>query len=105
MWDSEEVKIRIKQLYRLGRDVSYSGILAEHPHLLFAAVHYFRNWGHAVTACGIDYKKIRRHQVWSREKVIKELKKHKEGTELSYNAFEKKYPKLFNAAQYYFGIW
>ena len=44
MWDSEEVKIRIKQLYRLGRDISYSGILAEHPHLLFAAVHYFRNW-------------------------------------------------------------
>ena len=106
MWDSEEVKIRIKQLYRLDRDVSYSGILAEHPHLLFAAVHYFRNWGCAVTACGIDYQKVRRHRIWSRKKVTKELKKHKEeGAELSYNVFEKKHPKLFHAAQYHFGDW
>jgi len=38
--------------------------------------------------------------------VIKELKKHKEkGTDLSYNAFENKYPKLFHAAQYHLGSW
>jgi len=106
MWDSEEVKIRIKQLYRLGRDVSYSAVLADHPHLLFAAVHYFRNWGRAVTACGIDYQKVRRQRIWSKKTVIMELRKHKEkGTDLSYNAFEKKYPRLFHAAQYHFGDW
>ena len=106
MWDREEVKIRIKQLYRQGKDISYSGILDNHPHLLFAAVHYFRNWGHAVVSCGINYEKIRRQRVWSREKIIKQLKKYKaEGAELSYNAFEKQDSKLFHAAQYQFGSW
>lgn len=106
MWDNEEVKVRIKQLWRQAKDISYSAILDKHPHLLFAAVHYFRNWGHAVASCGIDYEKVRRQLVWSREKVIKELKKHKgEDTELSYNAFERKHPKLFHAAVYQFGSW
>ena len=74
MWDREEVKLRIKQLYRQGQDISYSAILDKHPHLLFAAVHYFPNWGQAVSLCGIDYKKVRRQRVWTRENIIKELK-------------------------------
>jgi hypothetical protein len=106
MWDRTEVKVRIKQLWRQGKDISYSAILDTHPHLLFAAVHYFPNWAHAVASCGIDYAKVRRQQVWSREKVIKQLRKYKsEGADLSYNAFEKKYSKLFHAAQYQFGSW
>lgn len=105
-WDREEVRIRITQLYRLNRDISYTGVLEEHPHLLFAAVHYFPNWGHAVTSCGIDYGKVRRQQVWSRKRITKELKKlQKKGEELSYNEFERRHPELFHAAQYYFGSW
>jgi hypothetical protein len=106
MWDYEEVKLRIKQLYRQGKDISYSAILDKHPHLLFAAVHYFRNWGQAVASCGIDYKKVRRQRVWTRENIIRELKRHKkEGADLSYNAFERQDSKLFHAAQYQFGSW
>ena len=105
-WDREEVKIRINQLYRLNRDISYTGVLDEHPHLLFAAQHYFRNWGHAVTSCGIDYSKVRRQEVWSRKKVKKDLMKlQKAGEELSYNEFERKHPELFHAAQYHLGSW
>ena len=105
-WDREEVMIRIKQLYRLNRDISYTGVFDEHPHLLFAAVHYFPNWGHAVTSSGIDYGKVRRHTVWSRKKVKKELMKLKKvGEELSYNEFERRHPELFHAAQYQFGNW
>lgn len=59
MWDREEVRIRITQLYRLGKDISYTGVWEEHPHGLFAAGHYFPNWSHAVTSCGIDYSKVR----------------------------------------------
>lgn len=105
-WDREEVKIRIKQLYRLNRDISYTGVLDEHPHLLFAAVHYFPNWGYAVTSCGIDYKKVRRQEVWSRKKVKKELMKLKKtGEDLSYNQFERRHSELFHAAQYHLGSW
>ena len=105
-WDREEVKIRINQLYRLNRDISYTGVLDEHPHLLFAAVNYFRNWGHAVTSSGIDYSKVRRHEVWSRKRVKKELMKlQREGVELSYNEFERKHPELLHAAQYHYGNW
>lgn len=106
MWDREEVRIRIKQLYRLGRDISYSGVLEDYPHLVFAAVHYFRNWSHAVTACGIDYKKVRRNQVWNKKKITQKLIKHQaKGEDLSYNKFQKSHPGLFHAAQYQFGSW
>ena len=106
MWDREEVRIRITQLYRLNKDISYTGILEEHPNLLFAAVNYFPNWGHAVTSSGIDYSKIRRHEVWSRKKVQKELMKlQKMGEDLSYNQFERKHPELFHAAIYHLGSW
>jgi len=106
IWDSEEVKIRITQLYRLGKDISYTGVWEEYPHLLFAAQHYFPNWGYVVTSCGIDYHKVRRHQAWSRKRVKKHLMTLKEkGEDLSYNQFEKNHLTLLHAAQYHFGSW
>ena len=72
-WDREEVIIRIRQLYRSNKDISYTGVLKKYPLLLFAAVHYFANWGKAVTAAGIDYQKVRREQVWSRKRIKEEL--------------------------------
>ncbi len=105
-WDREEVTFRIRRLYETGRDISYSGVLDDYPRLLYAAVNYFTNWGEAVTAAGIDYRKVRRQNVWSRRRVKERLMKfRKEGEALSYNRFQKKHPKLFHAALYYFGSW
>lgn len=106
MWDREEVRIRIAQIYSLGRDISYTGVLQEHPLLLFAAVHYFPNWATAVTSSGIDYGKVRRQEVWSKSRIRRELVRlHREGENLSYNEFERRHPKLFHAAVYHYGSW
>jgi len=82
------------------------GVLEEFPHLLFAAVHYFKNWGVAVTSAGIDYSKVRREDVWSKKRIINLLKRYKKKKEsFRYNEFQRKHPKLFAAACYHFGSW
>ncbi len=106
LWDREKIRIRISQLHRLRKDISYTGIRDDYPHLLFAAVHYFPNWGHAVTSCGIDYSEVRRQEVWNKTRVKKELMRlYKEGEDLSYNEFQRKHPQLLPAAVYHFGSW
>jgi hypothetical protein len=105
-WDREEVAARIKQMHYLGSDISYAGVLESTPQLLFAAVHYYRNWAIAVTSAGIDYNRVRRQESWDRNKIKKLLKKHKNSGEgFRYNGFEKRHPKLFHAAVYHFGGW
>ena len=106
IWDREEVIAQIKYRHRLSQDISYVGVLEEFPHLLFAAVHYFKNWGVAVTSAGIDYSKVRREEVWSRKRIIRLLKRYKKkGEGFRYNEFERRHSKLFAAACYHFGSW
>jgi hypothetical protein len=106
IWDREEVRIRIAQLWRVGKDISYTGVLEEHPLLLFAGVNYHRNWACAVTSAGIDYEKVRRQEVWSKRRIRRELQAlHRKGEDLSYNVFERNHRKLFHAAVYHFGAW
>ncbi len=33
----------------------------EHPHLLFAALHYFPNWGKAIEGAGLNYARVRKN--------------------------------------------
>ena len=106
IWDREEIMLRIKQLYRMNKDVSYTGMLDEYSELLGAAQYYFLNWGKAVTACGIDYTKVRRHETWSRKRVTKELMGlKKKGEDFTYTGFERRHRKLAPMALYYFGKW
>ena len=106
LWDREEVRLRINQLYRLNRDLSYTGVWEEQPELLFAGIYYFKNWSHALTTCGIDPVKARRHEIWSRDRIKRELiSLNKQGEDLSRNAFERKHPYLLHAAIHYLGSW
>lgn len=106
LWDREEVKIRINQLHRLNRDVSYTGVWEENPELLFAGIYYFKNWSHALRTSGIEPDKARRHEIWSKDKIKRELKSLREqGEDLSYNEFERRHRKVFHGAVYHFGSW
>ena len=106
IWDREEVIAQIKYRHSCHKDISYVGVLEEFPHLLFAAVHYFKNWGIAVSSAGIDYRKVRREEVWSKKRIIRLLKRYKKkGEGFRYNEFERKHPKLFHASCYHFGSW
>ena len=106
IWDSEEIMFRIKQLHRMNQDLSYTAMLDDYSELLGAAQHYFANWGKAVTACGIDYTKVRRNQAWSRKRITKELMKlKKKGEDFTYTGFERRHRQLAPMALYYFGKW
>ena len=106
LWDRDEVLFQIRRRYQENLDLSYSGVLEDSPRLLFAAVHYFKNWGIAVTSAGIDYNKVRRVETWSREKIKMQLRRLKrKGVSFRYNEFEKDYLKLLAAACYHFGSW
>ena len=106
LWDKDEVLFQIKRRYQQNLDLSCSGILDDFPRLLFAAVHYFKNWGIAVTAAGIDYNKVHRVETWSREKIKMQLRRLKrKRVSFCYNEFEKGYPKILHASCYHFGSW
>lgn len=106
LWDREEVKIRLTQLYRLNRDISYTGVWEEQPELLFAGVYYFKNWSQALISSGIEPNKARRHEIWSKDRIKRELiSLKKEGEELRYNEFERRHRKILHAAIYHFGSW
>ena len=46
-----------------------------YPAVYAAAERIFGSWKNAIEACGLDYRKIRKYRIWSKETVIKEIKK------------------------------
>lgn len=48
-----------------------------YPAVYAAAERIFGSWGNAIEACGLDYSKIRKYRVWSKEIIIKEIKKRR----------------------------
>ena len=106
LWDRDEVIFQIRRRRENNLDISYTGVWEDFPRLLFAGVHYFKNWGRAVTTAGIDYTKVRRVEVWSRERIKKELKVLKKRKEsLRYIDCERNHLKILGAASYHFGSW
>ena len=69
-------------------------------------LYYFKNWSHALTSCGIDPIKARRHEIWSRNRIKRELiNLSKQGEDLSWKESEKKHRFLLYAGIEYFGTW
>ena len=106
-WDREEVIAQIKYRHRLSRNISYVGVLEEFPHLLFAAVYYFKNWRVAVTSAGMDYSKVKKLKSWNREKIKRKIVSlSRKGNDLSYQGMrESGYINLISAASFCFGNW
>lgn len=105
-WTSERVKADILSLYHAGKDLSHTGIRRKYPKLLWAATRYFNTWRFAVEACGIDYKHFLRQEQWTKERVLKDLKKLVgNGADLSYTGTYRSNPKLVVAAERHFGSW
>lgn len=99
-WTPERVKADILSLYNAGKDLSHTGIHRTYPKLLWAATRHFKKWKFAVEACGIDYKQFLRQEQWTKERVLKELKKLiGKGADLSYTGMYQSNPKLVVAAE------
>ena len=48
-----------------------------YPAVYAAADRLFGSWKNAIEACGLDYSTIRKYRVWSKEIIIREIKKRR----------------------------
>ena len=70
-----------------------------YPAVYAAAERIFGSWKGAIEACGLDYSKIRKYRIWSKDIVINEIKKrHKAGQSLSSKYTYKSDRSLYMAA-------
>lgn len=63
-WSRETIVRMIRRIHRDGGDLSWSGMQnGDHRAVVRAYPWYFRNWGAAIAAAGLDYEKIRKFLV------------------------------------------
>jgi hypothetical protein len=73
-WD--EISIINHIMSKHGRKPMNSSFYSTYyPAVYAAAERIFGSWKNAIEGCGLDYRKIRKYRIWSKETVIKEIKK------------------------------
>ena len=103
---AEKIRSEINALYKVpGKKPS--NVAKEHPRLYLKARKVFGSWRKALEACGIDYEESRNRKKWSREKVLKDIKKlYESGQSLRPRNFrDNGMISLMSAATYHFGSW
>jgi hypothetical protein len=102
---TERIRNQIISLYD-GLLRKPSNVAKAYPRLYSNARKAFGSWKKALEACEIDYEKARNHKKWSREKVIKDIKRLFSGHSLRPKDLKKgETIKLISAATYHFGSW
>lgn len=85
-WTKAKVLRTIRELAARGEDLSYGAVIKNHSSLAAAAGNrrYFRSWGDAIEAAGLNYEEVRRHRPpWSRERIIETIRElHARGEDL-----------------------
>ncbi len=114
-WDRDKIVKRILTLQRLDEDLTCSHVKEIDSALVGAAISYFKNWGAALEASGLDYDEIRKLskqrrnekvKKWSTEKVLEDIRRVAETEDDISHAFMKeKHPTLVAAATNYIGSW
>lgn len=74
-WDSGQILRTIRRYHREGRDLSYASMTRIHLGLISASSHYFGSYRDAVKAAGINYDRFRRKPRWSKDRVIRVIRK------------------------------
>ncbi len=83
-WSREKIAAGIKELADQGVRLTVKNVSRKHSALYSAALRYYRSWGDAVNAAGVDYAAIkqqsRREAVkkitkWNKARVLAEIKK------------------------------
>jgi len=82
-------------------------VAKEHSALYHGACKVFGSWREALKESGINYEKALNHKKWSREKIVKAIKRLRhEGKSLRPSQLRNNGGvKLLSAAEYHFGSW
>ncbi len=102
-WTKEQVIFEIKKLNDQGKPLNYSYAAAKMKSLVCEARIFFGSWDMALKAAGFDFTIIRKRQIWSKQKIIDEVRKRKsKGKSITYSAIKRDDFALFRAIQRYF---
>lgn len=98
-WNKPRLIQKIRQLYRSGEDMSYNAMCRKLQALVSASAYHFGSYRRAVQAADLDYAAIIRRPRWTRQAVIKEIKKgFRAGEDLNWSSVTKRRDELGHAA-------
>jgi hypothetical protein len=94
-------------LQRQGKEPLNSHYYAtNYPDVYAAAERTFGSWKEAIESCGIDYDTVRKYKVWSRDAVLKEIRKMAKNGEHMYSQYVQNNKKsLYMAAVNRYKSW
>lgn len=105
-WTKREVIEQIRTIYKRDREISADYVRSIERGLVSAGCKYFGTWPKAIEAAGIDYSETLKFTRWTKEKVLKRIKRYlKEGKPIN-TAGVKSYDRIvYAAAERLFGSW
>ena len=103
---AERVITEIKEIFSPGAEKP-SNIAKEHSALYLRACKVFGSWKNALEASGVDYESSRNNKKWTRQRIVREIRKlNTEGESLRPSVLRKNgMTALVSAADYHFGSW
>ena len=103
---AERVKREIETIFRPDAEKPVN-IAKSHSSLYVKACKAFGSWRNALEACGIDYERARNNRKWTRERIVREIKKLGAGGGCLRPSVLRKngMTTLVSAAEYHFGSW
>lgn len=108
-WTKEQIIARIQQLHQQGAELNWRAVsLTVDPALAAAAIRptAFGAWRAALTAAGLDPRKISRYQKWTPEEVVSQIQgMEKSGESLTSKGMQTRHQSLLCAARRRFGTW
>lgn len=103
---ADRVKKEIKTIFRPNAEKP-ANIAKSHSSLYVKACKAFGSWRNAVEACGLDYESSRNNRKWTRDRILREIKRIGAGGGCLRPSILRKsgMTKLVSAAEYHFGSW
>src|SRR3712207_3791032 len=84
-WNRDEIAVEILRFYARGEPLNYGGARNNQLGQPRAANRHFGSWHEAIEYAGVDYDQIRRYRVWTRDRILDQIRKHHgEGRDLSW---------------------
>ncbi|HEY1683448.1 MAG TPA: hypothetical protein VGG19_01680 [Tepidisphaeraceae bacterium] len=99
VWDKRAILRKLRQLHRSGAPLSYNAMTKSMQPLLSASAYHFGSYHSAVEKAGIDYTQITRRPRWTKQAIIRIIKKaRRDSQDLHWSAVTKRNDELSRAA-------
>lgn len=105
-WSKRKVIRAILSRAAKGLSLRHAVVRQEDSSLMSAASAYFRNWGAALRAAGIDPDACRAFRTWTESEIVRAIRRDaRAGLPINSFAVQHRETKLVSAAERHFGSW